>query len=495
MRLYTGESMHRKTSKRRKRAQLTFVYFIMTLAVISSVAVLVLVILGYRFNRFDGKVEQGGLVQFDSRPAGATVTLDSVQLANKTASKITATAGSHTVKMTKDGYTQWQKDVVVKPGTVLWLNYARMLPTKLISTEVATAPTITSAVVSPDKRWMAFIGPDNDPTVSIVDLNAQTPVIRQVTLFASDYSAVPDGQTQKFAVGSWASDNRSVMVTHTYGDKTEYLSVDSRGIEPVRNISTLLGVDALAAMYSLVDTNLMYILTSQHELREANLDARTLSGPLLYNIADVVQFDRSTLVYETLPDSKQTRQVGYLTTGASKPKVVRTEADTTKPFKMRFGRYYNADYVLIHQGAQTEILIGDLPASDSASEPNLKRYALVADETGADYLGFSPGENRFAYVQHGATVLTYDLELRSAARVTLTTTPRREIDWLDNYHIVTTVGGVAALQDFDGTNYQQFADTNVADILTTISANGSYMYHVAQRPSGAAIVRTKLLVD
>ncbi|HPQ82798.1 MAG TPA: PEGA domain-containing protein, partial [Candidatus Saccharimonas sp.] len=97
--------MHRKTSKRRQRAQLTFVYMVMTFAVVASVATLMMIVLGYRFNRYDGKVEQGGLVQFDSRPSGAEVTLDTVQLANKTASKITATAGAHAVTMTKPGYT------------------------------------------------------------------------------------------------------------------------------------------------------------------------------------------------------------------------------------------------------------------------------------------------------------------------------------------------------------------------------------------------------
>ena len=114
--------MPRKINKRRLRLQLTFVYGIMILAVVAIVAVLVLVVQGYRFNRYDGKLEQGGLVQFDSQPSGATVSADNSVLANKTASKIVLSAGNHTVTIGKDGYSTWKKDVVVKPGTVLWLN-------------------------------------------------------------------------------------------------------------------------------------------------------------------------------------------------------------------------------------------------------------------------------------------------------------------------------------------------------------------------------------
>lgn len=67
----------------------------MVLSVISIVVVLILITQGYRFNHFDGKLEQGGLVQFNSRPTGATVSVDGMALANRTASKITLSTGPH----------------------------------------------------------------------------------------------------------------------------------------------------------------------------------------------------------------------------------------------------------------------------------------------------------------------------------------------------------------------------------------------------------------
>ena len=111
--------MYHTPTKRRKRVQLTFIYMLMVLSIVSIVFVLILVVQGYRYNSYDGKVEQGGLVQFDSRPSGATVSVDDITLSARTASKITLSSGRHTVKMTRDGYSTWQKNVSVTPGGVL----------------------------------------------------------------------------------------------------------------------------------------------------------------------------------------------------------------------------------------------------------------------------------------------------------------------------------------------------------------------------------------
>jgi flagellar basal body-associated protein FliL len=81
--------MYHTPSKRRKRVQLTFIYMLMVLSIVSIVFVLILVVQGYRYNSYDGKVEQGGLVQFDSRPSGATVSVDDITLSARTASHST----------------------------------------------------------------------------------------------------------------------------------------------------------------------------------------------------------------------------------------------------------------------------------------------------------------------------------------------------------------------------------------------------------------------
>ena len=123
--------MYRQPSKHKVLMQRIVVYSLMTLSVIGLVVVLVFVMLGYQFNSDDGKIEQGGLVQFDSQPSGAEVTIDGAAFSTRTASKTTMTAGQHYITMNREGYTPWQKSITVVPGSVLWLNYTRLVPTEL----------------------------------------------------------------------------------------------------------------------------------------------------------------------------------------------------------------------------------------------------------------------------------------------------------------------------------------------------------------------------
>ncbi len=489
------KSMYHKVSKRRKRAQLAFVYFVMVMAVLSGLAVLLMVVQGYRFNRFDGKVEQGGLVQFDSQPAGADVTLDTMRLGARTASKITASAGEHTVVMSKPGYTSWQKTVTVKPGAVLWLNYARMLPVTPRTDTVHSQAVISDSLASPDKKKLAVLGAANDPTITLLSIDSDTATPTKLVLPATAYTAAPDPASQRFDLLAWDKDNRTMLMQHSYGETTEFIQVDTRDIAQSHNISAALGLVVRKVVYSYADSNLVYLLTATNELRQANLSERTVTGPLLTNVADMAQFDKATITFTTLPDSNQVRQAGYLTIGTNKPKIVRSQAeDDATTLGLRIGRYYNTTYVVISHGDQLEILTGGLPSSDSTNVLSLKRIALLKD-TPADSIGFSPGDNRFVYAQKGTSVVTYDLELLQRAAISLPAAVERDIDWLDGYHIATSLGGAATFMDFDGTNHQTIATKDVATQPIVLANGNKYLYHVSQSESGGAIVRTKLSLD
>src|SRR3990167_3949783 len=57
-------SMQHHSSQKRQLIVRFLVYGLMTTSVVVIVSILMLVILGYSFNRTDGRIEQGGLLQF-----------------------------------------------------------------------------------------------------------------------------------------------------------------------------------------------------------------------------------------------------------------------------------------------------------------------------------------------------------------------------------------------------------------------------------------------
>jgi hypothetical protein len=490
--------MHRAPSKRKKRAQLFFVYSLMITAVLAIVSILVLIMLGYRFNKFDGQIEQGGLVQFDSRPSGATVTVDSTVLSNKTASKITLTTGAHTITMAKDGYNSWKKDVQVNAGSILWLNYSLLFPTKPTTKDVYEATTISQALTSPDRKYLATVATANDPTISVTPLNDTDPITAKITIPSASYTAPEAGKTSSFTLVNWDKDNRHMIVRHAYNDESvEYLSVDLRGQDETQNISSIVGSGISTLEFSLADSNVVYVLTDSHEIRRVALSNSTVSAPLLTNVDYFNQGDRSTITYGTLPDPvTKKRSLGYWTTSSTTPKVFRTVVDSgAGAAEIRMSTYYSEQYVVIANGTDVEILTGDLPVSDSTSQLSMTQvahYTLPSEET---KVGFSPSESRFVYAQYNGGLWTYDLEIKKLSKTTFEgATPSRPLDWLNTYHFATTNDTTFAYYDFDGTN-RQAVGTKVVDLPVSMSENSRYLYHFETSAKGISLIRTKLTTD
>ena len=99
--------MDTKQRKRRQRVHLTLIYSMMVLTVLFTVVIFAYAIQGYRLNWSSGKVVQGGLVQFDTHPDGAQVTVDQTRLSNETPSKLTLSAGQRNITIQREGYHDW----------------------------------------------------------------------------------------------------------------------------------------------------------------------------------------------------------------------------------------------------------------------------------------------------------------------------------------------------------------------------------------------------
>ncbi len=490
--------MHRAPSKRKKRAQLFFVYSLMVIAVVAIVSILVLIMLGYRFNKFDGKVEQGGLVQFDSRPSGATVTVDSTTLANKTASKITLTTGPHTITMSKDGYNSWKKDVTVKAGSILWLNYALLLPTKPAVATIYESATVSSALTSPDRKYLATIANAGDPIVSLTPLNDTEPTTTKVTLPTTAYTASEAGKSHTFALVGWDKDNRHMIVRHTFNDASvEYISIDLRGQDAAENISSIVGAPISDLEFSLADSNAVYVLTDTNELRRVTLSDNSVTGPLLSNVAYFSQGDRSTIAFGSLPDTTtKKRNLGYLTTSSDTPKILKSVVDNSeRAADISISTYYGDQYVIMANGTEVEVLTGDLPISDSTNRQSLTqvaRFTLPSTET---TIGFSPVEHRFVYAQYNGGLWTYDLEIKKLSKTTFDgVAPSRSPEWLNAFHFATTNNESFAYYDFDGSN-RRVVGVKAADLPVAMSENSRYMYHFAPSSNGVSLIQSKLTTN
>ena len=475
--------------KRRLRTQLALIYTLMVLSVVSIVAILVLVVQGYRFNWYDGKVAQGGLIQFDSRPTGATVTLDQAQLANRTTSKITATAGEHTVTMSRDGYHDWQKTVTVKPGSVLWLDYVRLLPKSPKVTTSVSLPGLASHLVGPEKRTIAVVQVATDMTIGFVDIAGDNVQTEMMTVNGELVTSASDAATQSLHLIAWDRDGRQLILRHDYDGKSEYLVVDAAPKSVIRNLTTQLGVDIKQVKFLPTDNAHFVILTANNELRRADMNAATLSGPMAGNISEFNFTSQSTVLYTTLPDANAVQSVGYISNGSTKPKLLASYDHIDGLVHADTAGYYGRQYTVISKGTQADVYVGVLPSSENATDPELTKLTTLDLGEQIHYVGFSPDLNRNIYVQGETKVLTYDLEL--AKRATIELAQARRVDWLDGFHISSSNAGVKYM-DYDGTNSLLVAE-GALDIAPVLSRNEKFIYHFAGREGAVDLVRTQLI--
>lgn len=479
--------MYHPPSKRRQFLQRVAVYIVMTLSVATLVIALVFVMLGYQLNKSDGKIEQGGLVQFGTKPGGATVTIDDAKLGTNTPSKTTATSGQHFVSMALPGYNSWQKSVNVVAGSVLWLNYARLVPNDLTPRNVADFSSITSTVASPDGKWFALQDVSAAASLKLADLSGDKVAMKTLAFPAASFTAPqPASPPQSFSVVSWDPSSRFVLVKHTYDtDKIEWLIVDTQDVNATKNVTKMLDINATKLEFSNSDSRILYGLIGG-DLKKINLDAVTLSGPLVRNVVEFALYNRSTLTYVTqvAADTKQ-RSVGYYDDGADKPRVLRSYSDNgTSPLHLAFGKYYGETYEAISYGETVEILKGSLPRSDSSDTSSLKAVATMTIPHGANHLSILT-DGRFIVAQHDNAYSIYDLELSKMTTTTLkaASTPTEELKWIDGYSIWNDLTGTVRLYEFDGTNQHDIMPV-VPGFSVTLSPSGRYMYGINKDDKG-----------
>lgn len=488
--------MYRQPPKRQQVIRRAVIYSSMSAVVVGLVAVLIFIMLGYQFNRNDGKIEQGGLVQFDSKPTGATVNIDGATFGGQTTSKATLTSGQHFIAMSRSGYKTWQKSVNVVPGTVLWLNYARLIPNDLKPSNIAQFPIVSSTTVSPDDKWMAIKEDTSSAAVKLADLSQDTPKITTLELPSISYTHPTEGKSQSFALEKWDPDSRYIMVRHTYDDtKHEWLLVDSQDIARTKNISKLLDVDISKLVFNGSNSSLLYALIGT-DVRKIDVGAATLSRPLVTNVADFSLYDTSTIAYTTLLGSDgKMRSVGYYEDGSDVPQVIQSYQDDGKtPLKIGIGKYFNDIIVAIAYGDDVSVTKGKLPTSTAPVNTTLKRVATMNLAGGAQYLSVKTN-GRFVIAQNKDVFTIYDVELQKTSTTKLKGSAEftKELPWLDNYMVWSDRDNMLRFYEFDGGNQHDIMPVT-SGLSVSLSPNSKYVYGFLKGDDGVyQLERVKLL--
>lgn len=490
--------MFKKPTKRQFIIRRILLSSLATLSVIIIATSAILFMLGYRLDSDNGRLEQGALLQFDSTPNGADVYVDGKNIGSRTATKQTIVAGTHTIKMTKPGYQDWTRTLTLDAGTLTWLDYTRFVPKDRPVQKVATYETLSGVKFSPDSKWAVVHEVAGAPTFQLVDLRSEEVKSSPLELPESSYAKGDvAGAVHSFAVTTWDSGSRYIIVKHVYQDQTEWLVADTQNISQTTSVTQRLNVGLSDLQFASTDGKVLYGLTNDGTIRKIDLSAATLSRPFVTHAESFSMYDNTVLSYVgTNPDNALERVAGVYRDGDESSHILRVAAAPDAVLKIAASRYFSDNYVAIAEGNVVSILKGSYPSSSAQDNSSLKDFASLELSGAVSALSFSP-KGDYVFAQSGERYKSYEIEHKHAAAGMVTTpngAPASTLKWLDVAHLWNDDGGALVMRDFDGSNvYGIMAVEQGFD--SSLSQNGRFFYAIGKQDNIYQLQRVKMILE
>lgn len=486
--------MHHKLFENKVLVKRIVVYAVMTLSVVAIVSSIVLfVLLGYRFDSDNGKIEQYAMLQFNSDPAGASVAVDGAYLSNLTPSKVTLKSGSHAVTMEKTGYETWSKTVDIKAGALGWLNYALLVPTVLTVEPIIDYAAAAESLASPDGHYILVESRSDLAEFELANIGSETVKSTKLIIPTTIYSnSKVVGVLHNFHIEKWDEASRYVLIKHSYDANNEWLVLDTQDMSQTKNITRSFDFVPSSVDFAGTSGNTFFALGSG-EIRKIDLIADTISLPV---VSDVIRFHTTTsniIVYVATGAEANQQIVGLYRDGDDSPRVVQTITKTDGlAVNATATQYFNDHYIAIADGKKVQILSGSYPgvAGDTTS---LKLFAeFMADENVAN-LSFSP-TGEYVLAQSGANFASYDLEYQSLSTSIIKGSGSAvSLRWLNDNYLWSDRDGSLTIREFDGYNVHSISPIAQGQ-AAAITGNGRYIYSIVKTATGYQLQRVKMVV-
>lgn len=233
--LPTKEALPRKLLRRYAPIDRRLIYFVVSLLILFMAATgVILFARGYNFNFKEKTFTKTGIISISSVPTQASVYLNDtlVTATNNTLNNILP--GKYKIRVTKEGYTSWEKEVEVQKEVVTPLEI--VLFPSVPDLSPLTFSGVISPKYSPDQNKIVYAIKNGEKTgLWVLDLT-ERPVI-----FSKDpKQIIKDSGGLNFSDSqfSWAPDSKSIVVKFKDRPDVFLLNGDSLNRDPLDNISS-----------------------------------------------------------------------------------------------------------------------------------------------------------------------------------------------------------------------------------------------------------------
>lgn len=459
--------MDREHKKRVETVKLLITETIMVLVIIVTAIILTFVAMGYNLNK-NGELGQSGLVQLRSFPSGASITIDGDTILPRTTASRMLSAGEHNIKLTKDGYDTWEKNIVSESGRLLKLEYMRLYYKDRIAEEVKSYGENYVQFVSAPNRDYAILALDNSNVWRYLDIRGDD--TKETEL---DFTTLLDGLEIKEA--KWNSDSDKLLVKAVRKNETEWLLINVRNPEESVNLTREFAMNFSDVKFMSENGDKMVALENGN-LRTVAMSGKTVSQVL----ASSVKKYSFTGDYVLYIDSAQ--KVGIVN-GENITQVVEYGLDSL--VNIALSDYIGDKYLTITDNDRMIVYKGELPNAERA----FTDMEVVLDVQ----IGFVPaelsvyGNNELIVARDGRKMAVYDCEARKLSQFELDSD---EMFFIDGYNIGETIDGQLFVMDFDGTNRRHLTAANSSAVITR---NNKWLYYIRTDDNKASLWREKIV--
>lgn len=466
-------------------------YLLIGIAIVFSTIVLI-----YQANGFEvdkkGKLVQNGLVFYSSQPNPASIYIDGVKQPQQTNSRLSIAAGQYKVRLSRDGYLDWQHALSVQGGDVQHYDYPFMIPKtlapKAYGTAYATAPSVMTQ--SRDKRWLVVQPNADTPTFEVYDLKnptaAPTPIIIPTEV-------APTG-TASWKALQWADDNQHILLSRTEGANVTYLLLDRADAQQSKNLTTALSLPAGAILSLNNNKHDQYYL---HNPATGELSTISLAAPLPTVVAKNVQafksYGNSTILYATTTDAPAGKIAVNMLAGGRTFFLRNLTAGGT--YLLDMAGYSGTPYVVIGGSADNSVYVYKDPEAQLRGGAKLAVAMRALRVPNPQFLAFSPTA-QYIMVQGGASVAVYDIyqqRLHIYKEAAPLDAPQTHANWMDGNRLVYVSDGKLQMHDFDQTNAHALSAA-LPEYLPAFSPDYKYVYTLAPATGGTQLLQTPLLI-
>ena len=445
--------------KKQKHQRRLFIgYTLIGIAIFMTSAILALQSYGFDFNRKTGEVIQNGLIFADAAPEAAKIYLNGKDVGT-TDKRLTVPAGPYKIELKRDGYRTWTRSFNLEGSTIERLVYPFLFPTKLTPKDqktYASAPAFSTQ--SLDRKWILVLQPGSMTEFDVFD--AGDPTVSTKTISLPSSALTPTTLPQSYELVEWASDNRHVLLKHTYGDAFEYIVLDRDTPQSSINVNKLLNVNPTTVTLRDKKFDKLYLYdASAKKLSFVDTKEKNIQ-PVLSNVLSYKSYAEKIILYAAV-DEKDATKASVRIKDGDKQFLIRTglSSDT---YLLDLAKFDDNFYAAVGVNSQGKVYIYKNPANDPSTDPkaspSLFTTLIIQDPK---FISFSSNA-QFIMAQSGKKFALYDADAmrRTYYESSLDIPVSYKALWMDGHRIVVNNNNKVVVFDYDGINQQTLVPIN-----------------------------------